>query len=184
MTTFSDRPNEALLVIDVQNGVVGNAYKRNEVIANINTTLRKARAANIPVIWVQHSDEEMPIGSDAWQIVNELEPLENEPKVEKLYRSSFVETNLEELLADRGIGHLYLTGAETNNCMRHTMHTALERGYDITLVADAHTTTGYTWNGHTVDAANVIDEQNDNLGYYNLPGREARAISAENVAFA
>ena len=184
MTTFSDRPNEALLVIDVQNGVVGNAYKRNEVIANINTALRKARAANIPVIWVQHSDEEMPIGSDAWQIVSELEPLENEPKVEKLYRSSFVETNLEELLADRGIGHLYLTGAETNNCMRHTMHTALERGYDITLVADAHTTTGYTWNGHTVDAANVIDEQNDNLGYYNLPGREARAVSAENVAFA
>lgn len=184
MTTFNDRPNAALLIIDVQNGVVAEAFKRDEVVANINTVLREARAAGVPVVWVQHSEEEMPIGSEAWQIVNELEPADGEARVEKLYRSSFVETNLEQVLADLGVSHLYLTGAETNNCMRHTMHTALDRGYDITLIADAHTTNGYTWNGHTIDPENVINEQNDNLGYYNLPGREARAVAADKVAFA
>ena len=183
MTTLTNRPNSALLVIDVQNGVVSHAHNRDQVIANINLMLGKARAADIPVIWVQHSEEEMPIGSDEWQIVSELVPAAGEGRVEKLYRSSFVETNLEQQLADLGVSHLYLTGAETNNCMRHTMHTSLERGYDITLVSDAHTTTGYTWNGHTVDAANVIAEQNDNLGHYDLPGQTARALPAAKIEF-
>lgn len=183
MTTLTNRPNSALLVIDVQNGVVSNALGRDQVIENINAMLVKARAADIPVVWVQHSDEEMPINSDDWQIVSELVPAAGEARIEKLYRSSFVATDLEQKLTDLGVSHLYLTGAETNNCMRHTMHTALESGYDITLVSDAHTTTGYTWNGHTVDAANVIAEQNDNLSHYDLPGQTARALPSTAIEF-
>jgi nicotinamidase-related amidase len=183
MTTLPNRPNTALLVIDVQNGVVESAHKRDAVVANINVALAKARATGVPVIWVQHSDEEMPIGSDAWQIVPELVPASGEGRVEKTFRSSFVETNLEALLAASSVGHLVICGAETNNCVRHTSHTALEAGYDITLLADAHTTNGYTWNGHTIDPQNVIDEQNDNLGYYNLPGRVARAVATGDLTF-
>ena len=183
MTTFSDRPNSALLVIDVQNGVVESAHKRDSVIANINLALEKARAAGASVIWVQHSDQEMPIGSESWQIVPELIPATGEAKVEKTYRSSFVETNLEQLLSEAKIGHLVICGAETNNCVRHTTHAALESGYDVTLLADAHTTNGYTWNGHTIDPQNVIDEQNDNLGHYDLPGRKARTIKAAEIEF-
>jgi nicotinamidase-related amidase len=183
MTTFTNRPNTALLVIDVQNGVVESAHKRDEVIANINVALDKARAAGIAVIWVQHSDEEMPIGSHAWQIAPELVPASGEGRVEKAFRSSFVGTNLEDLLVASQVGHLVICGAETNNCVRHTSHAALEAGYDITLLADAHTTNGYTWNGHTIDPQNVIDEQNDNLGHYDLPGRSARAVSAKGLTF-
>lgn len=183
MTTFTNRPNTALLVIDVQNGVVESAHKRDEVIANINVALDKARAAGIAVIWVQHSDEEMPIGSHAWQIAPELLPVSGEGRVEKTFRSSFVGTNLEDLLAASQVGHLVICGAETNNCVRHTSHAAFEAGYDITLLADAHTTNGYTWNGHTIDPQNVIDEQNDNLGHYDLPGRSARAVSAKGLTF-
>jgi nicotinamidase-related amidase len=183
MTTLTNRPNTALLIIDVQNGVVESAHKRDSVIANINVALDKARSAGVPVIWVQHSDSEMPIGSDAWQIVRELVPVTGEERVEKTFRSSFVGTNLEELLAAAQVGQLVICGAETNNCVRHTSHAALEAGYDITLLADAHTTNGYTWNGHTIDPQNVIDEQNDNLGHYDLPGRVSRAVSAADLAF-
>lgn len=183
MSTFPNRNKTALVVIDVQNGVVESAHKRELVIANINVALDKARAAGVPVVWVQHSEQEMPIGSDAWQIVPELVPSNGEAKVQKTFRSSFVETNLEQILAEGQISHLVICGAETNNCVRHTTHAALEAGYDVTLLADAHTTNGYTWNGHTIDPQNVIDEQNDNLGHYDLPGRKARAVSVAELGF-
>ncbi len=175
MTTLADRKNSALLVVDVQNGVVEGAYKRDEVIANIEAAVAKARAANIPVIWVQHSDDELEIDSDSWQIVSELIPLEGEPMVRKTFRSSFEDTNLEQVLAGLGVSHLIVCGAQTNNCIRHTSHDALAKGYDVTLIADAHTTTGYEWGGHVVSAQAVVEEQNDNFNE-RLPGRGSRVV--------
>jgi len=183
MSTFQDRTKSALLVIDVQVGVVADAFERDAKIANMSRAIEKARAESVPVIWVQHSDEGLVLESSDWEIVPELNPLPSEPKVRKLFRSSFVETNLEEILAGLGVSHLYVCGAETNNCVRHTSHTALEKGYDVTLISDAHTTTGFEWDGYIVDAARVIDEQNINFMDYALPGRTARAIPVAEVAF-
>jgi len=183
MSKFADRANSALLVIDVQVGVVCEAFERDLKVSNMAKALDKARAAFIPVIWVQHSDEGLVLESPDWEIVSELTPLESEPKVRKLYRSSFEETNLEEILKDLGVSHLYVCGAETNNCVRHTSHTALEKGYDVTLISDAHTTTGFEWNGYIIDAARVIDEQNTNFMGYSLPGRIAQAVSVTELSF-
>jgi len=183
MSLFNDRANSALLVIDVQNGVVEDAFARDSVIAAINMVLDKARTQGVPVIWIQHSDDELAIGSDAWQIVPELQPRADEEIVRKLYRSSFEATELEELLASHSVGHLYITGAQTNNCVRHTSHSALERGYDITLVSDAHTASGYDWNGHSVNAEDVINEQNDGFTNYSLPGRKAVTKPSKDIAF-
>jgi nicotinamidase-related amidase len=183
MSNFVDRSNSALLVIDVQVGVVGEAFERDSKVANMSKAIDKARAESIPVIWVQHSDEELVLESADWEIVPELTPLPGEPKVRKIYRSSFEETNLEEVLAGLEVSHLYVCGAETNNCVRHTSHTALEKGYDVTLISDAHTTTGFDWNGYIVDAARVIDEQNINFMDYSLPGRSARAVSVTELSF-
>ena len=137
MTTLG-RTKSALLVIDVQNQVVDGAFKKDQVIANINTAVGKARAAGVPVVWVQHSDDWMAIGSDDWQIVPQLSPADGEAKVGKLYRNSFEATTLEDVLAGLGVGHVYVCGAQTNNCVRYTTHGALERGYDVTLLSDAH----------------------------------------------
>ena len=182
MTTLN-RTKSALLVIDVQVGVVAEAFKRNEVIANIQSAVEKARTAGVQVIWVQHSEEEMPIGSPQWEIVPELVPADGEQIIRKTFRSSFVETELSDVLAAGEIGHLIVCGAETNNCVRHTCHTALELGYDITLIEDAHTTTGFEWNGYVVDAARVIDEQNTNLMGYSLPGRGAQVKPLAKLTF-
>ena len=140
MTTLAKRPNTALLVIDVQNGVVGGAYERDTVVANVGTVVEKARAAEVPVVWVQHSSDNLAQGSEQWRIVPELSPDESEPLVEKRYPDSFEETTLESVLADLAVGHLVVAGAQTDECVRSTLHGALVRGYDATLVSDAHTT--------------------------------------------
>src|SRR4051794_15402330 len=113
MTTLENRPRTALVVIDVQNGVVGEAYERDRVIANIQTLLDKARAEDVPVLWVQHSDDELTKGSEAWEYVPELERTDTEPLVHKTYGDAFEATDLEERLAERGVGRLVVTGAQT-----------------------------------------------------------------------
>lgn len=182
MTTL-DRAGKALLVIDVQVGVVQDAYERDAKLANISLAVDKARAAGVPVVWVQHSDEELAINSDAWQLHPAMKPADGEEVVHKTYRSSFIETNLESVLEKLNAGHLIICGAETNNCVRHTSHTALDRGYDVTLIGDAHTTTGFEWNGFVVDAARVIDEQNTNFYHMELPGRLAKLVTVAELTF-
>lgn len=177
----SERGESALVVIDVQVNVVQDAYMRDEKVANMAAAVAKARAASIPVIWVRHSAEDLPLGSDGWQIVPELLPLDGEAIIEKKYRSTFIETNFEEVLGQMKIGHLFTCGAETNNCVRHTSMAALEAGYDVTLIADAHTTTGFEWNGYVVDASSTIDEQNTNFMGYELPGSSANAEKVADI---
>jgi len=183
MSTFAHRRNSALLVIDVQNSVVPDAWHREEVIANINTLVEGARESGTPVIWIQHSDPWMLIGSEDWQIVDELKPDAEEVHIKKEYRSSFEETNLEETLKELGVGHLYITGAQTNNCVRHTSHAALERGYDITLVEDAHTTSDSDWDSGPLLASAIVDETNQAFLDYKLPGRSSKAVRTADVTF-
>ena len=159
MTTLDNRPQTALLVVDVQNGVVAGAHERDSVVANIGRLVEQARREHVPVIWVRHSDEQLATGSVEWEIVPELAPGEGEPIVEKCYGDSFEETNLETLLADLGVGRLVVVGAQTDACIRSTLHGALVRGYDAVLVSDAHTTEDLTaWGAPPPDAGNRAHE--------------------------
>jgi nicotinamidase-related amidase len=177
-----NRPNTALLVIDVQNSVVAGAHQRDEVIANINTLVDKARARDVPVIWVQHADDEMPEGSDGWQYVDELQRTEAEPIVHKHFGDSFEETDLEAQLASRGVGRLVVTGAQTDACVRSTLHGAFTRGYDTFLVGDAHTTEDLTeWGAPSPDE--VIAHTNLYWSWQAAPGRSAGVVNTADVSF-
>ena len=99
MTTLENRPNTALLVIDVQNAAVERAHERDAVVANVGSLVDRARREGVPVVWVQHSDEQLARESDAWQIVSELTPGDEEPLVEKNYGDSFEDTTLETVLS-------------------------------------------------------------------------------------
>lgn len=101
----------------------------------------------------------------------------------KHYRSSFVDTDLHQKLQDLGVGHILVCGAESNNCVRHTIHSALELGYDVTILQDAHTAVSFEWNGFKVDAARVIDEQNTNFMDYQLPRRRAQTKPVAEASF-
>ncbi len=184
MTTLSNRPNTALLVIDVQNGVMEGAPRRDDVIKNINSLVDKARAEHVPVVWVQHSDDgPLKQGSDAWQYVPELERREEEPVVHKTYGDSFEATDLEAQLAERGVGRLVVTGAQTDACVRSTIHGAFTRGYDVTLVGDAHTTEDLTqWGAPSPE--DVIAHTNLYWKYQDAPGRSAGTVETADVSFA
>ncbi len=183
MTSLDNRPRTALLVIDVQHGVVGNAYERDRVIANIQTLLEKARTEDVPVLWVQHSSDELPRGSEGWQYVPELERLDTEPLVHKTYGDSFEATDLEDLLAERGVGRLVVTGAQTEECIRSTLHGALVRGYDAALVSDAHTTEDMREWGFPVTPEQSIAYTNMYWAWASAPGRKGSVGATAEVDF-
>ena len=183
MTTLADRPNAALLVIDVQKGVVAESPNRDSVIANINSLVDRARAEGVPVVWVQHSDEGLPEGSQAWEYVDELVRDGAEPLVHKHYGDSFEDTELESLLARLGVGRLVVTGAQTDACVRSTLHGAFVRGYDVTLVGDAHTTEDLTAYG-APPPEQVIAHTNLYWKHQSAPGRRAGTLSTAEVSFA
>ena len=182
MTTLTDRPRTALVVIDVQQGVVVQAHQRDVVVASIRDLVDRARAAEVPVVWVQHSSEQLVRGSDAWQIVAELDQLPGEPLVDKEYGDSFEDTDLEQVLAAADAGHLVVTGAQTDACIRSTIHGAFVRGYDVTLVGDGHTTQDLSEWGAPPPAA-VIAHTNLYWQEQSAPGRTARVVAAQDVAW-
>jgi len=168
----------------VQNGVVAGTPKRDDVIANINTLVGKARAQGVPVIWVQHSDDgDLLEGSENWHYVPDLTRGEGEPLVHKRYSDSFEATELEELLSERAVGHLVVTGAQTDACIRSTLHGAFTRGYDVTLVGDAHTTEDLsTWGAPPPEQ--VIAHTNLYWKFQAAPGRHADTVGTADVSFA
>jgi nicotinamidase-related amidase len=182
MTTLENRPNTALLVIDVQNGVVTGNHERDAVVANVGSLVEKARQDEIPVVWVQHNDEGLVEGNESWEIVPELAPDVSEPIVQKRYGDSFEDTNLESVLSDLGVGRLVVAGAQTDMCIRSTLHGALARGYDATLVKDAHTTEDLSpWGAPSPEL--VIAHTNLYWSNQTAPGRTAGTVETKDVDF-
>ncbi|MDQ2959741.1 MAG: isochorismatase family protein [Candidatus Dormibacteraeota bacterium] len=159
MTTLENRPNTALLVVDVQTGVVWAAHEREAVVANVASLV-----------------------SDVWQIVPELTPSDGESLVEKNYGDAFEDTTLETVLSARGVGRLVVVGAETDACIRSTLHGAFARGYDATLVSDAHTTVDKAeWGAPPPDQ--VIAHTNLYWTFQTAPGRTAGTVATRDVGF-
>jgi len=183
MTTLPDRPNTSLVVIDVQNDVVADAFRRDDVVANIATLVERARDAGTPVIWVQHADDELVAGTDGWQYVPELRPADDEPVVHKHYGDSFEATDLEDELARRGVGRLVVTGAQTDACIRSTLHGALVRGYDAILVSDAHTTDDRKMDAVPISAEQIIAHTNLYWRWQGAPGRAGGIVDTADVEF-
>src|SRR5262249_36636828 len=176
MSKLENRPNTALLVVDVQKRVVAGAHDRHAGVRNIGSLGEKAGRAQVPVVWVQHNDEGLERGSDDWAIAPELAPGEHEPLVEKSYGDSFEDTTLETVLSCLGVGHLVVVGAQTDACIRSTLHGALVRGYDTTLVSDAHTTEDQTSWG-APPPGQVIAHTNLYWKYQTAPGRTAGQVA-------
>jgi nicotinamidase-related amidase len=183
MTTRSGS-GSALLVVDVQVGVVAQAWDRDRIVGNISLAVRRAREAAVPIVWVQHHNDELKRDSPPWQWVPELEPLPGEIRIHKSYNSAFERTELLSELDRLGVVRIFLAGAETNWCIRATAYGALERGYDVTLLSDAHTTQDMELApGRVVEARGVIDELNVAMRWLAYPGRSNAAVSVAEATF-
>ncbi len=184
MATVREGSVPVLLVVDVQNGVMRDAWDASCVIKNVSRVVERARIQSVPVVWVQHSDEDLPHGSQEWQWVPELVPARGEQLLHKHFHSSFEQTSLEQDLAALGATHLMLAGAATNWCIRATAYAALDRGYDVTLIGDAHTTQSMELgDGSRVEAADIIRELNTAMTWLTYPGRRNGTATAEEVDF-
>jgi len=184
MTALAGRPNTALLVIDMQRAVVGDAHDLDNVVANINTLVDHARSASVAIIWVQHADDDLVADSEGWEYIDALTRLDDEPVVHKACGDSFEETDLEALLAERGVGRVVVTGAQTDACIRSTLHGALVRGYDATLVGDAHTTDDMRPWGSPVSPEQAIAYTNMYWNFSKSPGRSGSTLPTAEIDFA
>src|SRR3954447_6896825 len=187
MTTLQNRPNTALLVIDVQTGVLGEAYEGDTTVANVGSVVERARAEEVPVVWVQHSSDNLERGG----------AVEDRPGVEpgqwgaarRQAVSGFVRGDDARVRPRRprrrppGVGRRVVVGAQTDECVRSTLHGALVRGYDATLVSDAHTTEDLSpWGAPPPDL--VIAHTNLYWSNHEAPGPAAGTVEAKEVDFA
>jgi nicotinamidase-related amidase len=185
MAVIREGNKAALVVVDMQVGVMAQAWDAARVVGNAARAVQRARTHGVPVIWVQHENEEMPHGGAEWQWVPELKPAANEARVYKKFNSSFENTDLESHLANLGVAHIALAGAMTNWCIRATAYGALDRGYDLTLIKDAHTTADIDLgNGSKIDASNIVTDLNVAMRWLEYPGRANGTATAETVDFA
>lgn len=184
MATIRPGKQSALLVVDVQVGVVAPARDADQVVGRIAHAVQRARDAGVPVIWVQHDDEELPKGSAEWQWVPALVPQAGDARVYKNFNSSFEQTPLEAELAARGVSHIVLCGAVTSWCIRATAYAALERGYDLTLLHDAHISKDMRLeDGSVVEAVNTVREFNAVMQWLSYPGRRCTTARSDQVNF-
>ncbi len=185
MALVREGKKAVLLIVDVQVGVMREAWHAPEVIANIAQAVEQARAGGMPVIWVQHSDDELVYDTPDWRWVPQLSPADDEVQIHKHFNSSFEQTSLENTLADLGATHIVLAGAATNWCIRATAYGALDRGYDLTLLKDAHTTEIMELgNGVIIEAANIIRELNVAMTWLSYPGRVNSTAAVAEFDFA
>lgn len=184
MSTVRNGSQIALVVVDVQVGVMAGSWEAPRVIQNIALAVRRAREGRVPVIWVQHDSDDLPRDSAVWQLVPELTPAAGEARVCKRFPSSFEETDLEAHLASVGATHIVLAGAQTNWCIRATAYAALDRGYDLTLLKDAHTTESIDLgNGSVVEASSIVNDLNITMKWLSYPGRRNGIADADQLSF-
>ena len=181
MATRGNENNAALLVIDVQQGVVTNSWKRDDVIENCQKMVDHARASEVPVIWIQHEAEDLVRDSDEWQLVPELVPMDGETRIYKEYSDSFAATDLGAILEELDVGHLVISGAQTNACVRATTYRAASEGFDVTLVQDAHTTEDISWDGIELNAEAMINDLNLTLQFIDWPDQDVTSVPTSTI---
>ena len=173
MSTVRPGNKPSLVVVDVQIGVMAESWESSRVIKNVARAVERAREVGVPVIWVQHESDDLPRDSSSWQLVPDLTPAAGETRVYKRFPSSFEETDLEDILGQLSTTHIVLAGAQTNWCIRATAYAALDRGYDLTLLKDAHTTESIDLgNGSKVEASSMVNDLNVTMKWLSYPGRK------------
>ncbi|MCE4556667.1 cysteine hydrolase family protein [Pelomonas cellulosilytica] len=174
----------ALLVVDAQVGVLASVWQAERVTANLQKLVAKARAAGAPVIWVQHADNELKYGSDRWQLAPGFVPAASESVVHKQYNSAFARTDLDARLKSLGVSRIVLAGAATNWCIRATAYAAVDRGYQLTLVGDAHSTEPIPVpGGKDIPAEAIVTDLNTVFEWLSVPDVRTEVRTTADVAF-
>lgn len=167
----------ALVIIDVQMGMFDEdepVHNGEELLKTLSAVIDRARQARVPVVYVQHNDSQFVKGGSAWPIHPAIPPQAGEVVVQKHTPDSFHETNLQDELDKLGVKKLIIGGIQTEYCVDTTSRRAFTQGYDVTLIADGHS----TWNNKYITAEQVIAHHNNTLD-----GWAVTVKSADDIQF-
>lgn len=183
---------KALVIIDVQKAIVdgqGSPARQPVIDRALTETAQRlqllqdrARAAGVPVLIVQHDDQEdhrLSKGSPGWELRAEIAPRPGEPVIAKTACDSFYETDLKAQLDQRGVTHLVIGGCMSQYCVDTTARRAVTLGYDVTLVADGHTTA----DSGALGFEQIIAHHNHLLDGFGAGDRAISVVKAADVAF-
>lgn len=172
----------AVLVVDLQVRVLATCWDADGVVARAAALVDRARAEDVPVIWVQHEEPGLERDTAGWQLAAGLLPLAGETRIRKSYRDAFTEPALAEALDRLGVTHLAVSGAQSDYCVRTVAQTAASRGYSVTLVGDAHTTEDTEWDGVPIAAEQIIAHTNRYFAGLRYPGARFAVEPHETVS--
>ncbi|SFD28086.1 Nicotinamidase-related amidase [Collimonas sp. OK412] len=173
----------ALLVIDVQQALFDatpRPFEADAVVERINTLTARARAAEIPVIFIQHEASDLEYSSAGWQLQPGLQVKDSDTKVRKTTPDSFLRTELEALLASWHTEHLVICGYASQFCIDTTTRRAAALGYPVTLVSDAHT----THDQPHATGQQIRAHENATLPNLDSFGPEIKAVATSELRFA
>jgi len=173
----------ALLVIDLQVGVLEGCFDVDGVVARTGALVQRARGAGVPVVWVQHVDGDLQQGSAAWQLAAGLIPAPAEPRVSKTFYDAFADTPLRALLEERGVRRLVIAGAQTDYCIRTTAQRAAAEGYAVVLASDAHTTTAAEFDGVMLSGEQIVAHTNGYFAGLRYPGMDIGIAAHDAIPF-
>lgn len=160
----------AVLVIDLQVGVLEGCFDVPGVVARACALVARARREGVPVVWVQHEEADMPHGSAGWQLMPGLVPAPGEATLRKTCCDAFVGTSLRAVLGGLGAKRLVLAGAQSDYCIRATAQRAVTEGYSIVLASDAHTTADTGFEGVAISGEQIVAHTNRAIGGLARPG--------------
>lgn len=164
----------ALLVIDVQSGLFERPvpiYNASGLLQNITSLVEQAHRKSIPVVYIQHSGERILIkNSPAWQLHPQIQLLKVDSIVHKSHGNAFEDTILAEVLRKDNITTLVITGLVTHGCVKATCLGALQLGYKVVLVSDAHS-------NYSRQASKIIREWNQKSGTMGIELRSTAEIN-------
>jgi nicotinamidase-related amidase len=167
----------ALIIIDVQNGMfldTNPVYNGEMLIHNLKYLINKARLNITPICYIQHNasaGKPLEIWTKGWEIHPEITPQKGDIIIQKETPDSFFNTNLDEELKKQGINHVILTGIQSEVCVDTTCRRAFSMNYDVTLVADSHS----TWDSNEITAQQIINHHTQVLRWF-AQVKEANSI--------
>lgn len=176
----------ALIVIDVQNGVMEASWNPDVVVGRIASLVDRARREGVPVVYVQHEIPAYPPmarGANGWQIDARIAPQPGETVVPKQFQDSFANTRLADVLDAMDVTHLVIAGAQSDACVRATMFRAMSEGWQVTLVSNCHTTEDCEIDGEVIPAEQIVKHMNASMQYLEYPGRSVEVVAHDDVEF-
>ena len=183
MSRFLERDASALVVVDAQQGPAAALAGVTAVLDAIADLVARARLAGVPVVWLRRVDAELRPGEPGWQLCDLLASEPGELLIDHAWDDGFIATDLADALGGLSAGHLWLAGLGSETAVLQTYLGALYRGFDVTLIEDAHAAADVEFDGCELSASQVVALVNRLVWRDQAPDVSGDLMACANVVF-